>query len=137
VSAQVTVTRIDRAMAERAVASGGRIVVLAALRSTFEPTSALLAQVASGAQRSIEVVEVHCATAWRLFEIGDHEGYHAEVARTIERVARAGDTVLLAQASMAPAAELVGHLGIPVLSSPRLGLEAAMSMYRTGRPPAA
>jgi hypothetical protein len=31
---------------------------------------------------------------------------------------------------MAPAAELVGHLGIPVLSSPKPGVKAALSLYR-------
>jgi hypothetical protein len=49
---------------------------------------------------------------------------------TLEAVAGPRDLVLLAQASMAPAAELLTHLGIPVLSSPRLGLEAAITSYR-------
>ncbi|AUX47327.1 hypothetical protein SOCE26_088460 [Sorangium cellulosum] len=124
------VLRIDRPMAEQAVASGRRIVVLAALESTFRPTVALLRQVASDAERSIDVVEVLCERAWRRFEIGDHRGYAGEIARTIEATARPGDLVLLAQASMAPAIELVRHLGIPVLSSPESGVAAALSRYR-------
>lgn len=128
------VTRIDRAMAEQAVASGRRIVVLAALQSTFQPTVALLNRVASDAKRSIDVVEVLCERAWPLFERGDHPGYAGEIARTIEATALPGDLVLLAQASMAPAAELVRHLGVPVLSSPRSGVEAAVSRYRLEAP---
>lgn len=125
------VMRIDRPMAEQAVASGRRIVVMAALQSTFHPTVALLRQIASDAKRSIDVVEALCERAWRLFETGDHPGYVGEIARTIETTALPGDLVLLAQASMAPAAELVRHIGIPVLSSPRSGVEAAVSRYRS------
>ncbi|AGP33264.1 hypothetical protein [Sorangium cellulosum] len=125
------VMRIDRPMAEQAVASGRRIVVLAALQSTFQPTVALLHRTASDAERSIDVVETLCERAWRLFEAGDHPGYIGEIARTIETTALPSDLVLLAQASMAPAAELVRHLGIPVLSSPRSGVEAAASRYRS------
>ncbi|WP_437529715.1 hypothetical protein WME79_48285 [Sorangium sp. So ce726] len=125
------VMRIDRPMAEQAVGSGRRILVVAALQSTFQPTGALLRQIASDARRSIDVVEVLCERAWRLFERGDHPGYAGEIARTIEATALPGDLVLLAQASMAPAAELVRHLEIPVLSSSRSGVEAAVSRYRS------
>jgi hypothetical protein len=133
VSDRVRVMRIDRPMAERAVASGRRILVCATLQSTFEPTLALLRHVASESNSSIEVVEVLCESAWRFFQSGEHVGYVREIARAIEATACSGDLVLLAQASMAPASELLGHLGIPVLSSPKLGLEAAMSMYRMPR----
>jgi hypothetical protein len=126
----VRVLRIDRPMAEQAVESGRRIVVVAALRSTFEPTVALLRDAASKAGRSVDVVEVLCERAWPFFEHGDRAAYLSEIALTIERTARATDLVLLAQASMAPAAELVAHLGVPVLSSPRLGVQTAMAMHR-------
>ncbi len=42
-----------------------------------------------------------------------------------------GDVIVLAQASMAPAAQLCSDLSVPVLSSPRLGAEAAIEAYRT------
>jgi hypothetical protein len=35
--------------------------------------------------------------------------------------------VVLAQASMAPAADLLAQLRVPVLSSPRLGVTAALA----------
>jgi hypothetical protein len=130
VPSHVRVMRIDRPMAELAVASGRRILAVAALQSTFSPTTTLLAQIASNAQRSLEVVEVLCEKAWPLFEAGDHAGYLREIAGEVERVARPADLVLLAQASMAPAADLLRHLGVPILSSPELGLRAAMAMYR-------
>jgi hypothetical protein len=126
----VHVLRIDRPMAERAVASNRRILVFAALRSTFEPTVALLREVASKTGRSMELVEVFCERAWPCFERGDRAGYLREIAVSIESRARVTDLVLLAQASMAEAEVLVAHLGIPILSSPRLGLQVAMSMHR-------
>jgi hypothetical protein len=50
--------------------------------------------------------------------------------------ARAGDAqaVVLAQASMAPVAERCGGLSIPILSSPRLGVEAAAAAFRATAP---
>jgi hypothetical protein len=129
-----SVMRIDRPMAEEAVASGRRIVVVAALRSTFVPTVTLLRQVAASVNQAPLIVEVLCEGAWSRFEAADLSGYAAEIARTIEQAARPGDVILLAQTSMAPAVELVRHLGIPVLSSPRSGVEAAVSMYRTATP---
>jgi len=130
VSEGVLVMRIDRPMAEQAVASGRRIIVLAALASTLAPTMGLVREVAARAGRAVDVLEVLSETAWPFFERGAHADYAAEIARTIEAVARPGDLVLLAQASMAPAADVARHLNIPILSSPRLGVEAALARYR-------
>ena len=58
--AGVLVLRIDRAMAERAVASGRRILVAAALASTLSPTVELLRQIAHESGRTLELVEVLC-----------------------------------------------------------------------------
>lgn len=128
--ANCSVMRIDRPMAEQAVASGRRILVLAALRSTLEPTVALLQQVAASTQRSPTIVEVLNESAWQLFAAGEQRAYAEAIALTIENSALPADVVLLAQASMAPASELVRDLGIAVLSSPRSGVLAAVSAYR-------
>ena len=50
---------------------------------------------------------------------------------TLAGAAANADVIILAQASMAGAAELVSDLGVPVLSSPPLGVEAAISAYRS------
>src|SRR5450432_4634485 len=49
----VGVTRVDRPMAQAAVARGGRIAVVAALESTMEPTRSLLQEVADTAARPV------------------------------------------------------------------------------------
>lgn len=123
------VVRVDRAMAERAVAMGERIIVAAALASTLAPTCRLIDDVARRAGKSVALSEVVCEGAWVHFERGDHAAYHQSIAASL-RAAPPGDVIVLAQASMAGAAALCADLPIPILSSPRLGLEAAVRAYR-------
>ncbi|MCX5192983.1 aspartate/glutamate racemase family protein [Streptomyces sp. NBC_00249] len=124
----VPVVRVDRPMAAEAVRRGARIVVLATVESTFGPTRALIAEEAG--TRAVSVRTRLVAGAWELFEAGDTPGYLAAVARAADAVTDA-DAVVLAQASMAGAAPLV-RTTVPVLSSPRPGLDAGLRL--TGRP---
>ncbi len=124
------VQRVDRAMAEKAVALGSRILVAATLASTLPPTCELVRDAATKAGKDIELIEVLCASAWPKFEAGDRDGYFADIVAELRNVAEQGDVVVLAQASMAGAAALCADLPMPVLSSPRLGLEAAVNAYR-------
>jgi hypothetical protein len=126
----LSVMRIDRPMAEQAVKIGRRIVVVASVGSTLGPTTSLLRQVASDSKRSVEIFTVLCEEAWPRFEAGDMDGYARDIASAIEASTARGDVIVLAQASMAPAAELVAHLGIPVLTSPALGVRGAIEKYR-------
>ena len=125
-----TVQRVDRAMAEKAVNTGSRIIVAATLATTLAPTCELVRDAAAKAGKDVQLIEVLCASAWPKFEAGDREGYFAAIAAELRNVATQGDVVVLAQASMAGAAALCADLPIPVLSSPRLGLEAAVNAYR-------
>jgi hypothetical protein len=128
-SAGAPVLRVDRAMAERAVELGPRILVAAALASTLEPTRALLLDAAARAGKTVRIGEVLCDSAWPHFERGDHAGYFAAIAECLRGVASDADVIVLAQASMAGAAALCADLPVPILSSPRLGLEAAIRAY--------
>ncbi|WTQ56385.1 arylsulfatase [Streptomyces sp. NBC_00158] len=119
------VLRVDRAMAARAVGTGPRVVVLAALESTLGPSAELLAE--EGAE---EVRGLVVPGAWEMFEAGDEGAYLRAVARAADRVTGA-DVIVLAQASMAGAVGLV-RTRIPVLGSPALGLAAAVAEGRTG-----
>ena len=123
------VLRIDRPMAERAVALGDRILVAAALASTLAPTRALILDAARAAGQQIELRDLLCEPAWALFERGDLAGYAQAIAKGLRAAAGVADVIVLAQASMAAAAPLCADLGIPILSSPRLGLEAALAAY--------
>jgi hypothetical protein len=129
---QATVLRVDRPMAERAVELGPRIIIAAALSSTLDPTRELILNAAQKAHKEVEIVELLCESAWAKFEQGDQAGYLQDIAGQLCRAAGEGDVIVLAQASMAKAAELCPELDIPILSSPRLGLEAAINAYRLG-----
>lgn len=125
----VRVMRVDRPMAEAAVASGRHVVVAATLPSTLRPTVQLLQHVAAEAHRTLTITERLCADAWPHFERGDREAYARAIADAMAMTTPA-DVVVLAQASMAPAAALIEARGILALSSPELGVRAALNAYR-------
>lgn len=126
----IDVMRVDRPLAEAAVAAGRRISVLVALESTVGPTTALIAEVAATNNTEVRV-DVHlCDGAWPCFEAGDIEGYLAIVAAECDVVAETSDVIVLAQASMAGATRLC-TTQVPVLSSPQLAVEAAISTGRS------
>lgn len=135
VAAGRAVLRVDRPMAERAVQLGRRVVVVAALASTLAPTTDLLRDAAARAGRQIELSEVLCAGAWQSFEQGDLSGYQENIAAHLRAAAPQADVLVLAQASMSGAAALCADLPLPILSSPRLGLEAAIQLMQRGAPP--
>ncbi len=122
----VRVLRVDRPMARRAVAIGQRIAVVAAVESTLAPTRELLDDEAARAGATPTVTEVCVPAAWTLFEEGDIPAYLAAVADAARSAASSADVVLLAQASMADALDLLADLGVPVLVSPRLAVEGAL-----------
>jgi hypothetical protein len=131
--------RVDRAMAEHAVRLGPRVLMVAALASTLAPTRALLADAAARLQRPIAIEPLCVDGAWALFLQGDRAGYLATVAAAVrqqvaDRPMSDTDVVVLAQASMADAALLLADLGPPVLSSPALGVAAAVGRCRARQP---
>jgi hypothetical protein len=125
------VVRVDRPMAEAAVHCGRRIAVVAAVESTIAPTRDLLAAVAADAGRSREVSVHLIQGAWPRFETGDHEGYLATIAAAMPELASGCDVIVLAQASMAAAAERV-DVGVPVLSSPGVAIERLLRDVAVG-----
>jgi len=128
-----TVLRVDRPVAEQAISSGRRILVVAALPTALLQTRSLLRELACDGHRAPEIVDILCERAWFFFERGDTAAYLAAVADSINCAAASGDLILLAQASMAPVAQLLRRSDVHVLSSPRLGVEAAFAAYRRGR----
>lgn len=122
--------RIDRAMADRAAQRGPRVLLVAALASTVEPTRALLFDSALRQRREVRIDVLLADAAWPLFERGDRDGYLAAVATATRTRAADADVVVLAQASMAGAVPLLADLGIEVLASPALGVARAVERWR-------
>ncbi len=123
----VAFARVDRAMADRAVRVGPRILVVAAVRSTLEPTAQLIAESAAALQAPVQVHRLWVEAAWPNFERGDRGAYIGAVVAAVRAAPRDFDVVVLAQASMADAADALRDLGVEVLSSPRLGVQALLA----------
>jgi hypothetical protein len=124
-------------MAQEAVARSERIVVAATLSTTLEPTRDLILRAAAEAGRTVTIQELLCDRAWERLEAGDQEGYLTEIAAQLRRADALGDLLVLAQASMARAIDRCPDLTLPVLTSPRSGLLAAIQAYREAPPVAA
>lgn len=119
--AGLPVLRIDEAMADRAVATGTRIAVIATLQTTLTPTVALLRERAELAGVAPTLTEEVVDGAFAAVSSGDRARHDELVAAAIRRLAAEADVVVLAQASMASAAEAV-DVAVPVLTSVGLGI---------------
>jgi Asp/Glu/hydantoin racemase len=118
----VPVLRIDQPMADEAVRLGSRVGVVATLSTTLEPTAALVRARAQAAGKDVEVTAQLCEGAFG-------SDRHDELVRAgIEAAAAENDVVVLAQASMARVAV---ESPVPVLSSPRLGMQRVAELLRS------
>lgn len=122
-----TAMRIDRAMADAAILAGPRILVVAALASTLAPTTRLLRESATALDRPVQLQSLLAEGAWPHFQAGDHAAYIRAIAECVTAATPAADVIVLAQASMAPATQALQELGVPVLSSPSLGVARALA----------
>jgi aspartate/glutamate racemase len=120
----VPVMRADRPMAEAAVATGKRIGVMVTTESTLEPTLDLIRESATRAGAEVTLTAVCATSAWPFFESGELDRYYAEIADAARGLTDV-DVIVLAQASMTPAADLI--TGVPVLTSPRSAVTAAVA----------
>ena len=128
--ADVPILRVDRPMAEAAVAAGRRITVAATLATTIGPTVDLVADAARRAGKEVEIDSVVFAEARARLVAGDAEGHERIIADGLHEAASSADAIVLAQASMTPALARCADIQVPLLTSPRSGLEAAIARYR-------
>lgn len=125
--------RIDRAMADQAVSSGKPVLIVAALESTLEPTRALLQSSARRLMTNPPFEILLVKDAWQHFLSGDKKKYIDAIVTAVTAANAASGVVVLAQASMAPAAEVLAEAGITALSSPKLGVEQAVALHAKAR----
>ena len=126
------VIRVDEAMAEAAVRTGHRLGVIATLRTTLEPTTALLRDKAAQAGRDVDLVECLCDGAFEAVLAGDTATHDRIVSAALLNEMRGMDVVVLAQASMARVVNSMpaGVLRMPVLSSPELSVRRAREILQ-------
>jgi Asp/Glu/hydantoin racemase len=118
------VVKIDEAMAIRAAAEGTRIGVLATVPTTLGPTSDLIQSKADEAGRRIAIEQRLCEGAFDVLMSGDRDKHDSLVVEQAVDLAKTVDLIVLAQASMARLADVLQEeTGLPVLASPRLGVD--------------
>jgi len=126
----VPVIQIDQPMMERAVESGGKVLVIATHGPTVANTQALLRETADRMGRSITFDGETVEAAWERLAEGDIAAHNQIIADVISAKREAGfSSVVLAQLSMSvflfsyPDPQAV--FGLPVLTSGQCGFERA------------
>lgn len=121
----VPVVRVDEPMAEKAVQTGGRIGVAATLATTLKPTTELIERKAAQAPGKHAVTSVLCEGAFEAVVRGDTSTHDRIVSQRLRELDAKCDVIVLAQASMARVLDTMkpAEIRVPVLSSPRLGIQ--------------
>ena len=99
------VLRVDEPMADRAVASGRRIGVIATLPSTLEPTAALIRSRAAAVGKEIQLATQVVDGAFDAVISGKGARHDELVGAALRAMAKSVDVIVLAQASMARVVE--------------------------------
>lgn len=126
----VPVLRVDLPMADRAVATGRRVGVIATLPTTLGPTADLIRRRARDAGRDVELVSRLCEGAFDALMGGDPARHDALVGQALAELAAAVDVIVLAQASMARVVDTLSSevRRTPILASPPLAIEHLASI---------
>ena len=123
---RIPVVKIDDAMAEKAASDADRIGVLATVPTTLHPTVALIREKADAQGKALEVQPSLVSGAFEALMGGEKERHDEMVSGAAKALSGGVDLLALAQASMTRLApRLQEETGLPVLTSPRPGIEYA------------
>lgn len=123
------VLRVDEAMADVAVKVGNQVGVVATLRTTLEPTIALIMRTAASQNLPVEIVPSLVPGAFEAVLAGDTERHDSLLIEALTDLRTKVDVIVLAQASMARVvSRLQAGSGPPILSSPELALRHARAV---------
>jgi Asp/Glu/hydantoin racemase len=121
----VPVLRVDQPMADKAVATGKRIGVIATLSTTLEPTADLVLRRAEKSGRKIELTSRLAEGAFEALMSGDAATHDANVAAALKELSQQVDVIVLAQASMARVVDTLvpADKRVPILASPGIAVD--------------
>lgn len=122
----IPITRVDRALARESFRQGSNILVLVAAESTVPATTQLFETEAAKASGNCAVQIETVEGAWAHYLNGDMAQYHQVIANAIASKLNRYDKIALGQISMNPALNLLSGKTDQVLTSPELGLRAAL-----------
>lgn len=124
----IPLVKIDEKMAEVACKTGKRIGVIATLPTTLGPTVRLLKKTAEKLNKKIEIAEKLCEGAFDILRKGDTKGHNKMVIEAIKELSKEVDVIVCAQGSMVALLDELGETPVPVLTSPRLGVERVIEI---------
>jgi Asp/Glu/hydantoin racemase len=121
----IPIVKIDDAMTLKAALTGTTIGVLATVPTTLPPTANLIRNHATDAGRDVTIITELAEGAFDALMRGDKPRHDELVSAGAQALVTKGvDVIVLAQASMTRLTDaLAAETGVPVLSSPRLGVE--------------
>lgn len=120
----IPIVKIDEGMAEVAAREGQQVGVLATVPTTLGPTIDLIQEKATKLQKTIESRPFLSDGAFQILMSGDVARHDDAVVKKAEEASQWANSLVLAQCSMARLAPRISaEVGVPVLSSPRLGVE--------------
>lgn len=125
----IPVLKVDQAMAEKAVERGGRIAVIATIGTTLNPSVALIRQVAEQKGKAVDIDAVLLTDAYEaLFVQKDTDAHDAIIMEKIRQLEKDYDAIVLAQGSMVSLLDKLEDISVPLLTSPRPGVESARAV---------
>jgi len=124
--------KVDEPMAEKAAALGGRIAVIATVPTTLGPSCRLVEHAAERLGTKGEGAPVYVDGAFDVLMQKGSEAHNAMLMERVEQEALRSSCVVLAQGSMLCLAPLLTNMPVPVLTSPRLGVEQMRAVLQIG-----
>lgn len=121
----VPVIKVDTRMAETACRTGRRVGVVATLETTLGPTCRLIESTAARLGTNIEITRCLVEGAFDKLIAGDRAQHNQMVLTAIRDLSRRVDVIVCAQGSMMAIVPDLGPTPVPVLTSPRLGVQSA------------
>jgi Asp/Glu/hydantoin racemase len=121
----VPVLRVDQPMADKAVAAGKKIGVIATLSTTLEPTADLIQRRAALAGKQIELTSKLVEGAFEALMAGDGATHDAKVAAALKELSQQVEVIVLAQASMARVVDSLAAADkrVPIFASPGIAVD--------------
>jgi Asp/Glu/hydantoin racemase len=126
---RIPIVMVDDGMTERAVAMGARIGVAATAAATLRPTAMALEQAANKMGKTINIQTYLADGALDVLMKEKNRERHDElVLDLLKRAEKENDLIVLAQGSMITLEPYLSQIAVPVLTSPRLGVQKARSI---------
>lgn len=125
------VVKVDKKMAQVACETGRKIAVAATLETTLGPTCRLLESTAAEMGKEIDIEPLLIEGAFDELISGRRDRHNEMVLAAIRGALGRVDAVVCAQGSMVAILPELGQTKVPVLTSPRLGVAAAVEQLRT------